>query len=135
MRESVPVRLIVTLTVVALLAAGGAALAGCGESPPVTAYRSFEKALKDGDLETAWSLLSVKGQEGFTKEQFTEVFSLPSMREVIEKMPPAKISSCEIEGDRAVVTAKGTGIYEGKTSKTELVMEDGEWKLESAPGP
>lgn len=135
MRNSRSAPLLVIAVVISLFASSGVALSGCGESPPVTAYKQFEKALNDGDLGTACSLLSSKGQEGTTKEQFIDMFSIPSMREVIEKMPSAKIVSCEVEGDRAVITAEGTGLSEGKTSKTALVLEDGEWKLDSAPGP
>lgn len=135
MRRSATARLVIIVAILSLSAACAATVSGCGDSPPVEAYRNFEKALKEGDLETAWSLLSTKGQEALTKEQFMDVFSLPSMQEVIKDLPPAKIVSCEIEGDRAVITAEGTGLQEGNTSKTELALENGEWKLESAAGP
>lgn len=135
MRNSKIVPLAVSLTVLSILAVLTVTLSGCGDSAPVTAYKDFEKALKDGDLETAWSLLSSDRQEAMAHDQFLEAFSLPSMKEVIEKMPPADIVSCEVDGDHAVITAEGTGIYEGNTSKTPLVLENGEWKLESAAGP
>lgn len=119
---------------VAVLALSG--LSGCvGEPAPVTSYKRFEKALKDGDLETAWSLLSSKRQADWTYEEFLKVFGLESMKEAIQYMPPAKIVECEEEGDRAVITTEGTGIHEGKSSKTELVLENGEWKVNSSPAP
>lgn len=127
-------KIVPVVAIIAIIAAA-AALSGCGEPAPVVAYSKFEKAIKDGDLETAWSLLSSRRQEDMTHEEFLKVFGLPSMQEAMKNMPPADIVECEVEGDRAVITSEGTGIYEGKTSKTSLVLEKGEWKLESSPGP
>lgn len=128
-------KIVPVVAIIAIIAAVVVALSGCDEPAPVAAYRKFEKAIKDGDLETAWSLLSSRRQEDLTHEKFLKVFGLPSMQEAMKNMPPADIVECEVEGDRAVITAEGTGFNEGKTSKTSLVLENNEWKLESSPGP
>ena len=129
----------------ALALAAVLALAGCrSEGPPDTAYRAFAQATRDGDAETAWSLLSSSTREWLDRRA-SEVASrapegvVPSSGKALllgnAALAAPRVKSVVIlreTADRAVVKVEA----EGQPPREVTLVNERGWRVDiPPPGP
>lgn len=133
-----------------------AAIAGCGPddddgSPQSAAAASdqairavldtFGQAIEDADGQAACASLAASTKAAFEQQgggaTCVELFSSQVSDQLVTEDTTPKIVAVDIEGDRAVVTARqhpgsrpGDDPEEVRTTRATLVQEDGAWKVE-----